>query len=82
MNKSKINNSKPIHKKDQTRAPFCNELQNREPIANVLIVDDDQESTRFLLEILARKAIRGTVVDNKKTVKHKTFRTYFRVSVS
>ena len=35
--------------------------------ANVLIVDDDQESTRFLLKILARKAIRGTIADNKKS---------------
>lgn len=68
MNKSKINNTKPIHKKDQTRAPFCNNSQNRNPVANVLIVDDDQESTRFLLEILARKAIHGTVADNTKTV--------------
>ena len=68
MNKSKINNTKPIHKKDQVRASFCNDSQNRNPIANVLIVDDDHESTRFLLEILARKAICGTVADNKKTV--------------
>jgi len=68
VNKSKINNTKPIHKKDRTRTPFCNNSQNKNPIANVLIVDDDQESTRFLLEILARKGIRGTVADSKKTV--------------
>ena len=34
----------------------------------MLIVDDNQESTRFLLEILARKGIRGTVGGSKKTV--------------
>jgi two-component system response regulator HydG len=68
VNKSKINNTKPIHKKDQTKAPSCNDSQHRNPIANVLIVDNDRESTRFLLEILARKAIRGTVADNKKTI--------------
>ena len=58
MNKSKINNAEPTCKR---------ELQNRNQIANVLIVDDDRDSTRFLLEILASKAIGGTVADSKKT---------------
>jgi DNA-binding NtrC family response regulator len=42
-------------------------LQNDKPVTNVLIVDKDQNSTRFLLEILARKGIRGIVAANKKT---------------
>jgi len=41
--------------------------QSVNPGANVLIVDNDQQSVRFLLEILARKGIRGTIADNKKT---------------
>jgi len=40
--------------------------QSVNPGANVLIVDNDQQSVRFLLEILARKGIRGTIADNKK----------------
>ena len=68
MNKSETNNTKPIHKRDLTRDPFCHESQNTSPIANVLIVDNDQESTRLILEILARKGIRGIVVSDKKTV--------------
>ncbi|MBW8039371.1 MAG: sigma-54-dependent Fis family transcriptional regulator [Planctomycetes bacterium] len=67
MNKSETHNIKPIHKKDRTRDPFCDESQKRNSITNVLIVDNDQESTRFLLEILARKDICGTVAANKKT---------------
>lgn len=68
MNRSEIKDGKPIRKKDQTRTPFWHEPQNRNPITNVLIVDNDQESTRFMLEILARKGIRGTVADNEKTI--------------
>jgi len=67
VNKSETNDTKPMHNKDQTREAFCNESKNTSLIANVLIVDNDQESTRFLLEILARKGIRGTVAGNKKT---------------
>ncbi len=39
--------------------------QNR--IANVLIVDDDPALARFVLEILARKGIRGIVADSEET---------------
>jgi DNA-binding NtrC family response regulator len=41
-------------------------IQDRDQFANVLIVDNNQPSVRFLLEILARKGIRGTVANNKK----------------
>jgi DNA-binding NtrC family response regulator len=37
------------------------------PIANVLIVDNDPELARFMLEILARKGIRGTIANDRKT---------------
>lgn len=35
-------------------------------IANVLIVDNDPQFVRFMLEILARKGIRGTVANDKE----------------
>jgi DNA-binding NtrC family response regulator len=38
---------------------------NKENVANVLIADCDPESVRFMLAILARKGIRGHIVDNK-----------------
>ena len=38
---------------------------HREDIANVLIVDDDPELARFMLEILARKGIRGHLAGDK-----------------
>ena len=37
-----------------------------EDIANVLIVDNDPELARFMLEILARKGIRGRLAGDKK----------------
>ncbi len=42
---------------------LCNEKQ--EDIANVLIVDDDAELARFMLEILARKGLRGHLANDK-----------------
>ena len=39
---------------------------NPEDIANILIIDDDTEAARILLEILAQKGIRGHIVDNKE----------------
>lgn len=68
VNKNEINNIKPILKKDLASSSFCDEPQNSNPVANVLVIDNDKESTRFILEILARKGIRGTVAGNKKTV--------------
>ena len=37
----------------------------QEDIANILIVDDDSELARGMLEILARKGMRGHLADNK-----------------
>ena len=68
MNKSEIDGTTPIHTKAQTRKVFCSKSQNVHPTANVLIVDNDQESTRSILEILARKGIRGTIADNKRSI--------------
>jgi DNA-binding NtrC family response regulator len=44
-----------------------NNLRNcrQEDIANVLIVDDDSELARFMLELLARKGLRGHLANNK-----------------
>jgi len=44
------------------------EMESRKSkIANVLIVDNDPDSTRLLLEILARKGIHANLADNEKT---------------
>jgi DNA-binding NtrC family response regulator len=40
-------------------------MSKQEDFANVLIADSDPEMARFMLEILARKGIRGHLVDNK-----------------
>ncbi len=40
-------------------------MGKEEDIANVLIVDSDPEVARLILEILARKGIRGHLVDDK-----------------
>jgi len=39
----------------------------QEDIANVLIVDNDSELARFMLELLARKGIRGHLVSDKNS---------------
>ena len=39
-------------------------MDKREDIANVLIADNDPELAQFMLKILARKGIRGHLVDN------------------
>ncbi|MHC4425040.1 MAG: hypothetical protein ACYSYV_02960, partial [Planctomycetota bacterium] len=40
-------------------------IGKQEDIANVLIADNDPELARFMLEILARKGIRGHLVGDK-----------------
>jgi len=56
VSKTKINNVKQVHQRGR--------IGN--PIANVLIVDNDPEMARFMLEILARKGIRGVIANDKK----------------
>ncbi|MHC4572530.1 MAG: sigma-54-dependent transcriptional regulator [Planctomycetota bacterium] len=51
MSKTEGKNSSQVHKRDN--------------IANVLIVDGDPNAARFLLEILARKGIRGHLANNE-----------------
>ncbi len=41
---------------------------DKENTANVLIVDNDPETARFMLAILARKGIRGHIVDKPESV--------------
>ena len=50
----------------QNKTNDNDQFRRRGPFANVLIVDNDPELARFMLEILARKAIRGVIANNKK----------------
>jgi DNA-binding NtrC family response regulator len=45
----------------------CLSMERKEDIANVLIADTDSALARFLLEILARKGIRGHLVSDKQS---------------
>ena len=62
MSKTATNNVKQVPQRGLTGTP-----QNGSPIANVLIVDNDPELARFMLEILARKGIRGIIANDKKS---------------
>lgn len=62
VNESEIDSTNASRQKDRS----CGGSQSTSPMTNVLIVGDNQKSTRFLLEILARKGIRGTVGSGKK----------------
>ncbi|MFC1633496.1 sigma-54-dependent transcriptional regulator [Planctomycetota bacterium] len=42
-------------------------MEKREDIANVLIADNDPELAQFVLKILARKGIRGHLVEDKES---------------
>ncbi|MHA2404274.1 MAG: hypothetical protein ACXADH_14850, partial [Candidatus Kariarchaeaceae archaeon] len=46
-----------------------NNIRNckQEDIANVLIVDNDSEFVRFMLELLAHKGIRGHLASDKNS---------------
>jgi DNA-binding NtrC family response regulator len=67
VSKTESNNTKEVQCNNQPITPFCNKSQNGNPVANVLIVDNDQQTIRFLLEILACKSIRGTIASDIKT---------------
>ena len=41
---------------------------DREYTANVLLVDNDPETARFMLAVLARKGIRGHIIDNTDSI--------------
>jgi len=51
----------------KVEANNMNRNQQQENIANVLIVGDDAEMSRFMLGILAQKGIRGIIVNDKKS---------------
>jgi len=52
---------------DNTETKNLRSDQRKGDTANVLIVGSDPEMARFLLEVLARKGIRGHLADDKKT---------------
>jgi len=51
----------------KTQAYNAKQLYRRPDTASVLIIDNDTEFTRLTLKILARKGIRGTIANNKRT---------------
>ncbi len=59
MSKAEINNL------SNGKPPFVAGGGKQEDIANVLIADNDSELARFMLEILARKGIRGHLAGDK-----------------
>ncbi len=67
MNKTKTSNDKQVRQQNQTETTPASRPQNTNPITNVLIVDNELESTRLLLEILARKGIHANLAKDKKT---------------
>jgi len=66
VSKTESENTKDVRCGNQYETPVCNKSQKANAVANVLIVDNDQQSIRFLLEILARKSIRGIVAGDVK----------------
>ena len=50
----------------KTEINNVNRVHQRNRIPNVLIVDNDPELARFMLEILAHKGIRGIIANDKK----------------
>ena len=61
MNKPETKN---INKTGLTTGSVCNDLQKNRQTVMALIIDNDQKSTRTMLETLARKGICGTVASN------------------
>jgi DNA-binding NtrC family response regulator len=66
VSKTKSNSTKDVQRRNQHGTTFCDKSKKGNPVANILIVDNDQQSIRFLLEILARKSIRGIVASDRK----------------
>jgi DNA-binding NtrC family response regulator len=66
VSKTESENTKLVQCGNQYETAVCSKSQKANTVANVLIVDNDQQSIRFLLEILARKSIRGIVADDGK----------------
>jgi len=51
----------------KTQVNHVKQLQQRPNTTSVLIVDNDAELARLMLKILARKGIRGTIANDKRT---------------
>jgi two-component system response regulator HydG len=64
VHRTEINS--PSWKKQEN--PLRNRHRKADPenSTNVLVVDDDPDTDRFILEVLAHKGIHGSLVDNKK----------------
>jgi len=67
MIKTKTSSTKQILQQEPAATIPAKKPQNIRPTANVLIVDNEPEPTRLLLEILAHKGIHANLVKDKKT---------------
>ena len=67
MIKTKTSSTKQTLQQEPAATIPAKKPQNIRPTANVLIVDNEPEPTRLLLEILAHKGIHANLVKDKKT---------------
>ncbi len=65
--KTKTSSTKQTLQQEPAAAIPAKKPQNIRPIANVLIVDNEHQPARLLLEILAHKGIHANLVKDKKT---------------
>ncbi len=65
--KTKTSSTKQTLQQEPAATVSAKKPQNIRPTANVLIVDNEPEPTRLLLEILAHKGIHANLVKDKKT---------------
>ncbi len=68
MNRSETVDAKPFYEERTAGDSFRDESQNGNPAANVLMVDNDEESIRLMLEIFARRGIHANLANDEKTV--------------
>ena len=68
MNRSETTCAKTFCEEEPVKSSLCDESRNRNPAANVLMVVDDEESIRLMLEIFACRGIHANLANDEKTV--------------
>jgi DNA-binding NtrC family response regulator len=68
VNRSETADAKPFYEDKAAKNPFYDESKNRNSAANVLMVADDEESIRLMLEIFARRGIHANLANDEKSV--------------